>query len=85
MSDTDEFGRLLRYVYLGDLLINEELIRQGVAWVAPVPPDLKYQARFQEVQAAAQVEGLGVWSSGLIRRADPSAAGTDCYRGGQPC
>ena len=75
MSDTDEFGRLLRYVYVGDLLINEELIRQGVAWVAPIPPDLKYQARFQEVQAAAQIDGLGIWRlvSSTSRRPPPPA------------
>ncbi len=62
VSDVDEVGRLLRYVYVGDLMINEELIRQGVAWVNPVPPDTRYQSRFEQVQQDAQAAGVGVWS-----------------------
>ena len=31
VSNKDRFGRLLRYVYAGDTLVNAELVRQGVA------------------------------------------------------
>ena len=70
VTDADEFGRLLRYVYVGDLLVNQELIRQGVAWVAPVPPDVKYQASFEEVERETQAVGVGVWS--LVSSAQPT-------------
>ncbi|HEX5395630.1 MAG TPA: thermonuclease family protein, partial [Candidatus Limnocylindria bacterium] len=46
VSETDEFGRLLRYVWLHDdgtwLLVNLELLREGFAQVATYPPDVKY-------------------------------------------
>jgi endonuclease YncB( thermonuclease family) len=30
---TDRYGRTVAFVRVGDLLVNEELIRQGLAWV----------------------------------------------------
>ncbi len=73
VTDADEFGRLLRYVYVGNLMINQELIRQGVAWVAPVPPDVKYQTSFEEVQQETQAVGVGVWSLASSARPTPPA------------
>ncbi len=61
VSDTDEFGRLLRYVYVGDLLVNEELLRQGLARLDLRPADLQYATRFQEVEQAARLAGRGLW------------------------
>jgi len=31
ISETDQYGRLLRYVYVGDIFVNAELVRQGLA------------------------------------------------------
>jgi micrococcal nuclease len=49
VSETDQFGRLLRYVWLSTgaswLLVNEELVRRGFAYASSYPPDVKYQAR----------------------------------------
>lgn len=39
-SETDSFGRLLRYVYLGDAFINGELVSGGWAVPAAYPPDV---------------------------------------------
>lgn len=52
VSETDPFGRLLRYVYVGNLFVNAELVRQG--WAIPVeyPPDTA-QASYLEVQFAS--------------------------------
>lgn len=61
-QDADEFGRLLRYVYVGDLMVNEALLRQGLARVELIPPNLKYAARFQEVEREAQARSAGLWS-----------------------
>jgi micrococcal nuclease len=63
VSETDRYGRLLRYVYVGDLLVNEELLRLGLAQVATFPPDVKYVDRFLAVQREAQAAGVGMWSS----------------------
>jgi endonuclease YncB( thermonuclease family) len=61
VTDTDQYGRLLRYVWLGDRLINEELLRQGLARVAESPPNVKYADRFLTVQGEAQAAGVGMW------------------------
>ena len=61
VSETDRYGRLLRYVYVDDLMVNEELLRRGLARVATFPPDVKYVARFLEIQRAAQEAGQGMW------------------------
>jgi endonuclease YncB( thermonuclease family) len=61
VSETDRYGRLLRYVYVNDLMVNEELLRRGLARVATFPPDVKYVDRFLELQRAAQEGGLGLW------------------------
>lgn len=63
VSETDPYGRLLRYVYVDDLLVNEELLRLGLARVATFPPDVKYVDRFLAVQQAAQAAGTGLWGS----------------------
>ena len=63
VSETDRFGRLLRYVYVGDLMVNEELLRQGMARVATFPPDVKYVDRFLDIQREAQEAGRGLWGS----------------------
>lgn len=63
VSETDRYGRLLRYVYVDELLVNEELLRLGVAQVATYPPDIKYVDRFLEVQRQAQAGGVGLWGS----------------------
>jgi len=61
VSEVDQYGRLLRYVYVGDLMVNEELLRQGLARVATFPPDVKYVDHFLAVQRGARDAGLGIW------------------------
>ena len=67
VSETDRFGRLLRYVWLdrpdGWLMVNEELVRQGLATVTTFPPDVRYVDRLRAVQQAARDAGRGVWSA----------------------
>ncbi|HEY84459.1 MAG TPA: hypothetical protein G4N96_05015 [Chloroflexi bacterium] len=62
VSETDQYGRLLRYVYVDDLLVNEELLRLGMAQVSTFPPDVKYVDRFLAAQRAAQEAGVGMWA-----------------------
>ena len=62
ISKTDRYGRLLRYIWIGDTLINETLVREGFAYSTSYPPDIKYQARFHEAQKLAQNERKGLWS-----------------------
>jgi len=63
VSETDQYGRLLRYVYIGDTLVNAELVRQGLAWAIPYPPDTKYQDYLMELERQAREEGIGIWDT----------------------
>jgi endonuclease YncB( thermonuclease family) len=57
----DQSKRLLAYVYVGDLMLNAELVRQGYAQVATVPPNVKYQELFLQLQREAQEAKRGLW------------------------
>ncbi len=61
VSETDKYGRLLRYLWTGDDLINEILVREGFAKVSTYPPDVKYKDRFIEAERLAREKGKGLW------------------------
>lgn len=63
ITDRDKYGRLLRYVWLGDTFINLELVREGYATSYSYPPDIKYQHLFIEAQDQAREQELGLWSA----------------------
>lgn len=63
VTDRDKYGRLLRYVYVGDMMVNEALVRGGYASVYTYPPDVQYDARFREAQAVAREQGAGLWGA----------------------
>jgi len=61
VSETDRYGRLLRYVWIGDLMVNAELVRLGFAQVSTYPPDVKYQDLFLRLQKEAREAQRGLW------------------------
>lgn len=61
VSETDKYSRLLRYVYIGDVFVNDKLVRDGFAKVATYPPDVKYQQMFLESEKYARENNLGFW------------------------
>ena len=69
VSETDRFGRLLRYVWLSGgrgrpaVNANEVLVREGFATASTFPPDVKYADRFTAAQRLAYEEGAGLWSA----------------------
>lgn len=62
ISETDKYGRLLRYVYIGELMVNEYLIRQGFAHSSTYPPDVKYSQQFLEAERQARENNRGLWA-----------------------
>lgn len=63
ISDTDRYGRLLRYVYVEDLFINKILVQEGFAYAVTYPPDVKYKNIFINAQKSASVNSRGLWST----------------------
>ena len=66
VSETDRYGRLLRYVWLrqatGWRLVNFELVALGFAQVSTYPPDVKYADLFVSAQRQARAAGRGLWA-----------------------
>ncbi len=62
VSETDKYGRLLRYVYVDDIFVNAELVRQGLAEAKAYPPDIEYQDYLEELEAEARQAGRGIWA-----------------------
>jgi len=62
VSETDKYDRLLRYVYVDDIFVNAELVRQGLARVKAYPPDIKYQDYLEQMEAEAKEAGRGIWA-----------------------
>jgi micrococcal nuclease len=63
VSDVDRYGRLLRYVYVDDELVNLTLIREGYASVVTYPPDVKYADAFLAAEQVARAAESGLWGS----------------------
>jgi micrococcal nuclease len=61
--DRDRFDRYLRYVWLGGELINETLVSEGYATRYRDAEDTTYRDRIAAAEAAAEAQGLGVWSA----------------------
>jgi len=65
VSEADQHGRLLRYVWLTDgvtwTLVNLELIKEGFASVATNLPDVKYVGLYLAAERKAQANGAGLW------------------------
>ena len=62
VSETDKYGRLLRYVYADGLFVNEFLVKEGFAYASSYPPDVKYQDLFNIAQREAQSQNKGLWA-----------------------
>jgi len=62
VSETDKYGRLLRYVYIDDIMVNAELVRNGLAEARAYPPDIKHQDYLESLEEGAKNEGRGMWA-----------------------
>lgn len=76
VSDTDRYGRALRYVWLSPPndpnniteneirtnMFNALLVINGFANTSTYPPDVKYQSYFTKYEAEARNAGASLWS-----------------------
>jgi micrococcal nuclease len=59
----DSYGRLLAYVYVGELLVNAELLEQGFARTLEIEPNTSKAPRFARLARRAGAAGLGLWDA----------------------
>ena len=60
-SNRDKYGRLLRYVWIDDVFVNEQLVWEGFAEEKAYEPDTRYQPLFESAEEYAKANNLGVW------------------------
>ena len=65
VSETDTYGRLLRYVYVDGVFVNGELVRLGYARAVAYPPDTRYQWQLEQLEKEAKAAKLGIWGEQL--------------------
>ncbi len=66
ISDYDQYGRKLRYIYHEDIFVNLEMVKRGFANMFTYPPDVKYSEQFLEAERYARGNNLGLWESSKI-------------------
>jgi micrococcal nuclease len=80
VSETDRYGRLLRYVIVDGLFINYELVAQGYANTASFPPDITCIPTFLEAEGQARASKLGLWIApptlAVVPTSAPSGGGS---------
>ncbi len=59
----DPYGRILAHVYIDDLMVNEELLKQGLATVLVIEPNEKYSEIMNDAVNQAKKERKGIWAN----------------------
>lgn len=60
---TDDYDRLLAYVYADDILVAKQLLLEGLATVSYVnPPNNSKEKEFRQAQQEAKEQKLNIWS-----------------------
>ena len=70
VSETDRFGRLLRYVWIRDgdgwLFVNLALVQRGFAQAVTFPPDVRHADAFLAAERDAADAGRGLWADPAV-------------------
>jgi len=61
--DEDEYGRLLRYVYVDGIFVNAELVAQGYATAYIFDPDDRYSQVLVQLEQYAKMRERGLWGA----------------------
>lgn len=77
VSETDRYGRLLRYVYVGERLVNAELVTQGYAEAVAYPPDTAFAGELEAMEAQAREANRACHAAGAFSDAQVQASGTE--------
>lgn len=58
----DDYDRTLAYVYLGDTLVNGEMLREGSGCLLVIPPNDRYAHYLETLEDSARSSGAGLWT-----------------------
>ena len=61
--DCDDYGRLLRYVYVDGVFVNAQLIVEGYAVAYIFDPDERYSQVLVQLEQYAKMKERGIWGN----------------------
>lgn len=62
VSDVDANGFLVRYVYVDGAMVNEVLLREGLAKLGSANADRRHRSNLEAAQEVARTAPLNVWT-----------------------
>ncbi|KAA3656180.1 MAG: thermonuclease family protein [Chloroflexi bacterium] len=68
VSDVDRYGRLLRYVYVDNLLVNAELVAGGWAESKAYRPDTELHNFMEDLESDAANAQRGCYPTGIFNK-----------------
>jgi micrococcal nuclease len=74
MQQPDGSQIKLAYVWLDGVLLNQQLVEEGLALAKSRSPNTKYDQLLAAAQEKARLLGLGIWNPAQPMRQPPSAA-----------
>src|SRR5437762_3817893 len=60
-QEKDRYNRVLAYVFVEDIFVNEKIIQQGLAITDFMQKNMLYEERLQNAQTYAKEHCLGMW------------------------
>ena len=70
ITDHDDYGRSLRYVYIDDVFVNAEMVRMGYAEARFYPPDTAKRSEIESLEKIAVRNERGLWAFSVFQIPD---------------
>ncbi len=61
IENVDRYGRLLRYIYVDDIFVNEVLVEEGYATHLKIKPNTVHADAFLQLENTAKKTQRGLW------------------------
>jgi len=58
-TNRDKYGRLLRYIYVDEVFVNLEMVKEGYAVLFTTPRNVKHLEELMKVEDEAKLKGIG--------------------------
>ncbi|MCQ3936830.1 MAG: nuclease [Chloroflexi bacterium] len=84
ISETDQYGRLLRYIIVDNTFVNYELVEKGYAKAIAYPPDIACEESLRMAESSAKNSSIGIWQPPtpapvLNTPAGSGSTGSNCH------
>lgn len=70
MTEKDDYGRLLRNVFVAGKFVNAEMVQMGCAEIRSYPPDTLYADTMRELEKHAIRNRCGLWAFAVFQISD---------------